>query len=78
VHRAAIVSSMALIVGLNAATASHATVVTSLLIIGIGDNLTDSFSFHIYQESEKHFKRKSFERMAANFAEPSRGCWPRQ
>lgn len=64
---AAIVSSMALIVGLDAATASRATVVTSLLIIGIGDNLTDSLSVHIYQESEKSSKRKAFETTAANF-----------
>ncbi len=64
---AAIVSSMALIVGLDAATASRATVVTSLLIIGIGDNLTDSLSVHIYQESEKSSRRKAFETTAANF-----------
>jgi len=64
---AAIVSSMALIVGLDAATASRATVVTSLLIIGIGDNLTDSLSVHIYQESEKSSKSKAFETTAANF-----------
>jgi hypothetical protein len=64
---AAIVSSMALIVGLDAATASRTTVVTSLLIIGVGDNLTDSLSVHIYQESEKSSRRKAFETTAANF-----------
>jgi VIT1/CCC1 family predicted Fe2+/Mn2+ transporter len=65
---AAIVSSMALIIGLDAATASRATVVTSLLIIGVGDNLTDSFSVHVYQESEKTGKSKAFQTTAANFA----------
>ncbi len=47
---AAIVTSMALIVGLDAATANKATVVGSLLIAGLADNLTDSLTIHIYQE----------------------------
>jgi len=64
---AAIVSSMALIVGLDAATAAKATVVASLLIIGIGDNLTDSLSVHIYQESEKLAERKAFRTTVGNF-----------
>ena len=50
---AAIVTSMALIVGLDAATATKAQVVGALLIIGIADNLTDSLSVHIYQEAER-------------------------
>jgi VIT1/CCC1 family predicted Fe2+/Mn2+ transporter len=58
---------MALIVGLDAATAAKATVVTSLLIIGIGDNLTDSLSVHIYQESEKLAERKAFRTTVGNF-----------
>ena len=41
---AAIVTGMGLIVGLDAATAAKATIVSSLLIIGIADNLTDSLS----------------------------------
>ena len=49
----AIVTSMALIVGLDTATATRMTVLASLLIIGIADNLTDSLSVHIYQESER-------------------------
>ena len=61
------VSSMALIVGLDAATATKATVVASLLIIGIGDNLTDSLSVHIYQESEQLAERKAFRTTAGNF-----------
>jgi VIT1/CCC1 family predicted Fe2+/Mn2+ transporter len=64
----AIVTSMALIVGLDAATASRATVLTSLLIIGIADNLSDSLSVHIYQESERLAQGHAFRTTLANFA----------
>lgn len=63
----AIVTSMALIVGLDTVTTAKATVVTSLLIIGIGDNLTDSLSVHIYQESERLAERQAFRTTVANF-----------
>jgi VIT1/CCC1 family predicted Fe2+/Mn2+ transporter len=63
----AIVTSMALIVGLDAVTAARVTVVTSLLIIGIGDNLTDSLSVHIYQESERLAERQALRTTVANF-----------
>ena len=64
---AAIVTSMGLIIGLNAATAGKAAVVGSLLIIGIADNLTDSLSVHIYQESEKLAQRRAFATTVANY-----------
>jgi VIT1/CCC1 family predicted Fe2+/Mn2+ transporter len=64
---AAIVTSMALIVGLDAATATKATVVTSLLIIGVADNLTDSLSVHIYQESEGMAQRRALRATVGNF-----------
>lgn len=64
---AAITTSMALIVGLDVATAVKATIVTSLLIIGIADNLTDSLSVHIYQESEGLPERGAFRTTVANF-----------
>ncbi len=64
---AAMVTSMGLIVGLDAATAVKSTIVTSLLIIGIADNLTDSLSVHIYQESEGLPERGAFRTTVANF-----------
>ena len=64
---AAIVTGMALIVGLDAATAAKSAMVTSLLIIGIADNLTDSLSVHIYQESERLAERDAFRTTIANF-----------
>ncbi len=64
---AAIVTGMGLIVGLDAATAAKATIISSLLIIGIADNLTDSLSVHIYQESERLTERDAFRTTTANF-----------
>jgi VIT1/CCC1 family predicted Fe2+/Mn2+ transporter len=64
---AAIVTSMGLIIGLDAATATKAAVVGSLLIIGIADNLTDSLSVHIYQEAEKLAHRRAFRTTVANY-----------
>jgi hypothetical protein len=64
----AIVTSMALIVGLDAATATKTAVLASLLIIGIADNLTDSLSVHIYQESERMAQGQAFRTTVANYA----------
>jgi VIT1/CCC1 family predicted Fe2+/Mn2+ transporter len=64
----AIVTSMALIVGLDTATATRMTVLASLLIIGVADNLTDSLSVHIYQESERLAVTHAFRTTVANFA----------
>lgn len=65
---AAIVTSMALIVGLDAATVTRAAVIGALLIIGIADNLTDSLSVHIYQEAERLAERQAFRTTVKNFA----------
>jgi VIT1/CCC1 family predicted Fe2+/Mn2+ transporter len=64
---AAIVTSMGLIVGLDAATVTKAAVIESLLIIALADNLTDSLSVHIYQESERLAERQAFRNTVANF-----------
>jgi VIT1/CCC1 family predicted Fe2+/Mn2+ transporter len=65
---AAIVTSMALIVGLGAETVTRAAIVGSLLIIAVADNLTDSLSVHIYQESERLAQRQAFRTTLANYA----------
>ena len=64
---AAIVTGMGLIVGLDAATVAKSTILTSLLLVGIADNLTDSLSVHIYQESERLTERDAFRTTVANF-----------
>lgn len=65
---AGIVTSLSLIIGLNAATATKATIVSGLLIVGLADNLTDALSIHIYQESERLEGRRAFRSTVTNFA----------
>ncbi len=65
---AAIVTSMGVIVGLNAATVQRAAIVGSLLIVALADNLTDSLGVHIYQESERLAEHEAFRTTVANFA----------
>ena len=65
---AAIVTSMALIAGLDAANAGRTTIVSALLIAAVADNLTDSLSVHMYQESERLEQREAFFGPLTNFA----------
>jgi VIT1/CCC1 family predicted Fe2+/Mn2+ transporter len=64
---AAIVTSMGLIVGLGMAGQSRAAIVSSLLLVAIADNLTDSLAIHIYQESEQLEARHAFRSTVFNF-----------
>ena len=64
---AAIVTSMALIAGLDAAHTGKAGVVSALFIAAIADNLTDSLSVHMYQESERLEQRDAFLGTLSNF-----------
>ncbi len=64
----AIVTSMGLIVGLDAATASRRALVSSLLIVALADNISDSLSIHVYQESEHLDGRAAFRATLTNFA----------
>jgi hypothetical protein len=64
---AAIATSMALIVGLDAANAERAVMVSALLIAAVADNLTDSLRVHMYQESERLEQKEAFVGTLANF-----------
>ena len=64
----AIVTSVGLIIGFGAAELSKPTIIAGLLIVGLADNLTDSLSIHIYQESEKLEQRAAFVATLGNFA----------
>jgi vacuolar iron transporter family protein len=63
----AIVTSMGLIVGLDVATASRRALVSSLLIVALADNISDSLSIHVYQESERLESRAAFRATLTNF-----------
>jgi hypothetical protein len=64
----AIVTSMGMIVGFGTAGVSSPTIIAGLLIVGLADNLTDSLSIHIYQESERLEQRAAFRATIGNFA----------
>jgi hypothetical protein len=63
----AIVTSIGLIIGFGAAGISKTTIIAGLLIVGVADNLTDSLSIHIYQESEKLEEHAAFGSTLGNF-----------
>jgi len=48
----AIITSLALIVGLSRNINPKLTIIGSLLVIAVADNISDSLGIHIYQESE--------------------------
>jgi len=65
---AAIVTSMAPIFGLDAATATKSTIVSGLLIVALADNLTDALSMHVYEESHGRLQpREAFFATFSNF-----------
>ena len=64
---AAIVTSMALITGLDAVGTAKSTLISALLIAALADNLTDSLSIHIYQESVRLDEREAFIGTLTNF-----------
>lgn len=65
---AAIATSMALVSGLGAAGATKPVVASALLIAALADNLTDSLSIHIFQESEQLDQKEAFVGTLSNFA----------
>lgn len=58
---------MALIAGLDAAKTGRASMVSALLIAAVADNLTDSLSVHMYQESERLEQKEAFIGTLSNF-----------
>ncbi len=64
---AAVVTGTGLVVGLQSAHSSAATLVGALLIIGVADNLTDSLSVHAYQEAEGLGGKAALRSTVANF-----------
>ena len=64
---AAIVTNMAMLIGLSAAMATKSAIVSALAVVALGDNLTDSLSIHVYQESERLDGPKAFVTTIANF-----------
>ena len=68
----AIVTSVGLIVGFGSAEVPKSAIVSGLLIVGLADNLTDTLSIHIFQESELLEQRAAFRATIGNFL--TRAC----
>jgi hypothetical protein len=49
---AAIITNMGLVVGLFSSLNAKATIIGSILIIAVADNISDTLGIHIYQEAE--------------------------
>ena len=64
----AIVTGMGMVIGFGAASISKPTIIAGLLIVGLADNITDSLSIHIYQESERLEQKAAFRATIGNFA----------
>jgi VIT1/CCC1 family predicted Fe2+/Mn2+ transporter len=68
----AIVTSVGLIVGFGSAEVPKSAIVSGLLIVGLADNLTDTLSIHIFQESELLEQRSALQITIGNFL--TRAC----
>lgn len=64
---AAIITSMGIIAGLNYGTHAKMSVIGALLIIAIADNISDSFSIHVYKESEGSSRAEVYSTTFGNF-----------
>jgi VIT1/CCC1 family predicted Fe2+/Mn2+ transporter len=64
---AAIITSMGLIAGLTQGIGEKSNIITGLLIIAIADNISDSFSIHMYKESEGASKKEINSSTIGNF-----------
>jgi len=63
----AIITTLALIVGLNASTASIAVIISGILIIAIADALSDSLGMHISEEATEKTAKEVRESTIATF-----------
>jgi len=48
----AIITNLAIIAGLDTLTHPKVSIIASMLVVALADNIADSFGIHIYQESE--------------------------
>ena len=53
----AIITNIALIIGLDTTLNAKAIIIGSLLVIALADNISDTLGMHMFQESEGHSKK---------------------
>jgi len=64
---AALITNLGLITGLNSTANAKFSIITSILVIAVADNISDSFGIHVYQESEHVNRREVWVSTATNF-----------
>jgi len=64
----AIITNLALIVGLANSANAKTNIIAGILVIAIADNISDSLSIHIYQEAEGLTKREVWVSSLTNFS----------
>ncbi len=64
----AVITSLAIIIGLSGTINPKIGIITSLLIIAIADNVSDSFGIHVHQESESRAPALIRETTLVNFS----------
>jgi VIT1/CCC1 family predicted Fe2+/Mn2+ transporter len=63
----AIITNIAIIIGLDTAIHAKMAIIGSLLVIAIADNVSDTLGIHIYQESEGLSQKKVWSLTLSNF-----------
>lgn len=62
-----IITNMAIITGLNALSNAKISIIGSLLVVALADNISDTLGIHIYQESEGLTKKEVWITSFTNF-----------
>ncbi len=63
----AIITNLALIVGLYPSTNARTSIIGGILVIALADNISDSLGIHIYQESERIEQKEVWLSTITNF-----------
>jgi len=63
----AVLTSLAVIIGLGGAAGTKLSIIAALLIIAVVDNITDSFGIHVHQEAECNDVKKVRKTTLYNF-----------
>ena len=63
----AIITNLALIIGLNTTANAKMAIIGSLLVIALADNISDTLGIHMYQESEGLSQKKVWLQTFTNF-----------
>jgi len=62
-----IITNMAIIIGLNTLANAKISIIGSLLVVALADNISDTLGIHIYQESEGLTRKEVWISSSTNF-----------